>query len=179
MENLANSREIAENKLIVLYFINKVNMPVSNLQLIKVILENRLMNYFFLQQSLVELNENGSLSCDLVEEKSFYEITQNGKQALSLLLHMLPAGIRFRIDKTVTAAKSKIKNETLITADFVPESESKFYVECKVNEDNFTLLEIKAAVGTRQDALGICANWKKHSPEIYAEIIESLTRKRI
>ena len=43
---ITNNRELAENKLILLYIVDKLNMPVSNLQLTKIVMENKLMNYF-------------------------------------------------------------------------------------------------------------------------------------
>ena len=66
----------------------------------------------------------------------------------------------------------------LTTADYFPESENKFEVVLKTAERDFLLLDLKATVGTKNDALNICENWKKHSPEIYSEIIDSLTKKR-
>ena len=42
----------------------------------------------------------------------------------------------------------------------------------------FDANELKAAVGTKTDARAICENWKNHSSEIYAEIINSLIKKR-
>jgi len=53
--SIVSNKELAENKLILLYIIDKVNIPISNLQITKIILENKFMNYFMLQQLLNEL----------------------------------------------------------------------------------------------------------------------------
>ena len=53
--SIASNRELAENKLILLYILDKLNMPVSNLQLTKIVMENKLMNYFIFQQFLDEI----------------------------------------------------------------------------------------------------------------------------
>ncbi|MCX8129353.1 MAG: DUF4364 family protein [Clostridia bacterium] len=176
--SLGSNRELAENKLILLYILEKINMPVSNLQITKLILENKFMNYFLLQQFLNELSENGFLSTELVEDKTFYAITSSGRQTLEYFTSLIPFGIKGRIDDTITSIRKNIKNETLITADFTPESEKEFVVSCKVNEDNFSLIDLKITVGTRNDARTICDNWKKNSQAIYAEIIDSLIKKR-
>ncbi|HHW49747.1 MAG TPA: DUF4364 family protein [Clostridiaceae bacterium] len=175
---LGSNKELAENKLILLYIIEKINMPVSNLQMVKLILENKFMNYFFLQQHLNELCESGMLVSELIEGKTFYNITPNGRKTLEYFINLIPVGIKMRIDDTISSIRKKIKNETLITADFMPESENEFMVNCKVREDNFTLIDINITVGTKSDARMICENWKKNSQEIYSEILESLTRKR-
>jgi len=56
-----SSKELAENKIILLYIIEKIGMPVSNIQITKLVLEKKLMNYFLLQQRLNELCESGFL----------------------------------------------------------------------------------------------------------------------
>lgn len=173
-----NNKEMAENKIILLYIIDKISLPVSNLQITKLILENKYMNYFFLQQFLNELCDSSFLNMEVVEEKSFYSITQSGKQTLSYFLNLIPFGIKARIDNSMQSVQKNIKNETLITADFTPKSENEFVVSCKVHEDNFSLIDLEITVGSKADARMICDNWKSHSQSIYPEIIESLTKKR-
>lgn len=176
--SLGTSRELAENKLILLYIIDKIDTPINNLQITKVILENRFMNYFLLQQFLNELCESNLLSNNQNEGKNHYTITPTGRQTLSYFVNLIPPGIRVRIDETFADLKKKIKNETYITADFTPENENEFIVSCKVCEDDFFLIDLKVLVGTRSDARAICDNWKNHSQEIYSEIIGSLIKKR-
>jgi len=176
--SLGSTKELAENKLILLYVIEKLNIPVSNLQITKLILENKFMNYFLLQQFLNELCESSLVSSTLVEDKEFYNINENGRQTLNYFINLIPYGIRTRIDNNISAIRKNIKNETLITSDYTPESETKFIVSCKINEDNFSLIDLKVTVGTKNDSLYICDNWKKYSQAIYAEIIDTLIKKR-
>ena len=178
MNSLGSNREVVENKLILLYLIDRINVPVSNLQITKLILENKFMNYFLLQQYLNELYEGKFLEAESTGKKVLYKITQTGKQSLEYFSGLIPSGIKGRIDNSFSAIKKKIRNETLITADFMPESENEFIATCKVGEDNFALMEINVTVGTRNDARSICNNWKKHTQDIYAEIINVLTKIR-
>lgn len=178
MNNPGNNEELVINKLILLYIIDKININVSNLQITKLILENSLINYFFLQQYLNELCDDNMLASEIINKKTFYTISGKGRNTLKYLGHLIPANVRSKIDSTIKAARKKIRNETLITADFIPESESKFTVNCSVHEDDFSLIELRIAVGTKNDARCICDNWKNYSQYIYSEIIESLTRKR-
>lgn len=176
--SLGSSRELAENKLILLYVIDKLSIPVNNLQITKIILENRFMNYFLLQQFLNELCESSFLSSNETDGKTFYKITASGKQTLSYFINLIPIGIKKRIDDSFAYLKKRIKNETYITADYTPENENEYIVSCKVCEDDFSLIDLDIMVGTKADARLICENWKKHSQQIYSEIIESLTKKR-
>lgn len=178
MNSLGSTKEIAENKLILLYVIDKINMPLSNLQLTRLILEKRFMNYFLMQQYLDELCESRLILSESIEGKSVYRITEKGKKTLDYFPGLIPPGIKARIDNTVSATRNTLRNETLITADYTPESENEFIVTCKVHEDDFPLIDLSVTVGTKNDARAICESWKNHSQEIYSEIIEILTRKR-
>lgn len=178
MNSLGSNREIAENKLILLYIIDKTDIPMSNLQITKLILENKFMNYFLLQQYFNELHENKFLTSETQEGKTIYKITKTGRQTLDYFSNLIPAGIKAIMDASFFDIRKSIRNETLITADFTPESENKFIVTCKVGEDNFPLMEVNVTVGTKNDARTVCENWKMHSQSIYSEIIETLIKKR-
>jgi predicted transcriptional regulator len=176
--NFGENAELAEKKLILLYIINKVNMPVSNLQITKIILENKFMNYFFFQQFLTELCENGQLLAETVDEKILYTISQKGTQVLDYFSSHIPVGVKKRIDETISSIRKNIKNETLITADYTPENENEYIVTCKVNEDNFSLIDLKITVGTKSDAREVCNNWKKTLSANILRNNRNLIRKR-
>lgn len=176
--SFTGNKELAENKLILLYIIDKLNLTVTNLQLTKVVLENKFMNYFTLQQLLNELSESNFLNNVDSEGKEAFIITESGKQTLSFFENLIPPGIKGRIDSTISEIKRSIKSELLITADFVSESDSDYSVNLKINEEHFNLIDLKLTVGTKNDARLICNNWKDYSQEIYSDIINILLKKR-
>jgi len=178
MHPLGSTKEVAENKLIILYLINKLEIPLSNIQITRVILENRIMNYFLLQQFLNELLEGNFLEMYTQEGRPLYKITEAGRQSLSFFSEMVPLGIKAHFDGIYKSLRKNIRNETLINADFTPVNDNEFIANCKVGEDDFLLMEINVTVGTKTDAKEICSNWKAHSQEIYSEIINILTKKR-
>lgn len=174
MNPLGSTREIVSNKLIIMYMMHRLDMPVNNGAITRLILETRLMNYFMLQQCLNELCESKLTSFS----HGNYVLTDSGRKTLQYFISKISPGIRKRLDEIIPAARREIEEDLLITADYIPESESKYTVICNMREKGFPLIELKAAVGTKKDALEVCENWKKHSAEIYAEIIGSLTKQR-
>ncbi|MEN6313928.1 MAG: DUF4364 family protein [Clostridiaceae bacterium] len=182
MNSLGSSREIVQNKLIIMYMIDRLNMPVSNSQITGLVLETRLMNYFMFQQCFNELHDGKLIGFHKAEanqdDPDGFRLTRSGKNTLQYFLSLIPPGIKKQMDNMLPDARKEIQTETLVTADFLPESENKFTVTCKMNEKGFPLMELKATVGTKKDARTVCDNWKNHSPEIYAEIIQSLIKNR-
>lgn len=178
MNSLGSNKETAENKLILLYIIDRLDVPITNLQIIKLVLEKRFMNYFLLQQHLNELLEGKLLTMETADGRSMYMITDSGRRTLEYFIHLIPAGLKARMDNTFSTMRKEIRSESLVTADYTPESENKFTAGCKVSEDGFQLLQLDVTVGTKADARLVCENWKKYSQLIYAEIIDSLTKNR-
>lgn len=182
MNSLGSNREIVQNKLIIMYIIDRLKMPVSNNSITKLVLETRLMNYFMFQQSFNELHESKLIeyheAVNTPDNVEGFKLSATGIKTLQYFLNLITPGIRNQLDKTLPDARKEILYDALITADYIPESESKFTVCCRINEKGFQLIELKATVGTKNDARLICDNWKKHSTEIYAEVIESLIKNR-
>ena len=98
--SIASNRELAENKLILLYILDKLNMPVSNLQLTKIVMENKLMNYFIFQQFLDELCSLKFISPKITDNKTYYTITPSGKQTLDYFVNHIPKGIKLIINNS-------------------------------------------------------------------------------
>ena len=77
-----NSAELAENKLLVLYTLQRLNRLISNSQLTEILLQNNLINYFTLQQCISELEESNFIHYDKVNEKNLLE-TNSEKMAVA------------------------------------------------------------------------------------------------
>lgn len=184
MNPLGSSKEIVQNKLIIMYILHRLNIPASNGTITKLVLETRLMNYFMFQQCFNELCESGLVELmsgngdGKAELPGGYILTKSGSNTLQYFINLITPGIKKQLDKIAPAVRREIETDSLITADYIPESEDKFTVICNIREKGFPLIEIKAAVGSKKDALSVCENWKNHSSDIYAEIIESLTKQR-
>ncbi|HHV60547.1 MAG TPA: DUF4364 family protein [Clostridiaceae bacterium] len=172
------NREAAENKIILLYTVEKANMPISNLQITKILMENRMMNYFVLQHFLTDLCENGHLQTEKKDNQTFYSITDSGKKLLSYFLNIVPAGFKKTIDEAIYSFRRSKKYETAIKAEYTAKSENDFIVKLSICEGDFSLIELNIAVGSRDNAREICSRWKSNPQEIYSEIIETLTKER-
>ncbi len=178
MNLLGSNREIVENKLILLYILDTLDMQLSDLQLTRIILENSLMNYFYLQQFLSDLAGLKLLEKCTENGRNLYSVTHRGRETLRTLGSKIPAGTRKRMEQFLVSRKQSIRREILVTADYIPENEHKYYVSLGIHEDSFSLIEMNISVGSRKDAREICSNWKRHSKYIYAEIIDSLIKQR-
>lgn len=165
----------ADSKLILLYLINKIDIPLTNSQISQFAMEENFMHYFTLQQSLSEMVENGYLESTQENNDTHYTITGEGLTTLGYFEKQIPPYIRNTINKYVNDNRKSIKRDYEITANYFYVHESNEYmVKCGVYDDETVLMEINVSVVNREQAKFICANWKQNVNKLYGSILLEL-----
>ena len=174
MNFMEETRENAENKVLLLFFADKVRMPVSGMQLTRIMLEHRFMNYFHMQQCLHELADNRFLSLEKREGTDFYAITPEGMKILGLFGSLIPDGVRTRLQSGISEIRTGLMRETSVTADSLLVTEDEYQVTLRIAESDIPLFETRMSVGSRDDARLICRNWRENAITLYPQLIALL-----
>jgi len=172
-----DSEILAENKVLILYILNKLNKPIDNDNLLQLILSIKDMNYFYFQQFLLDLLENKYIIGYTKEDKTMYKITDAGIETLSLTDDLLPGIMKLQIDNALKAEVDEIQNLNHAVSEFTPRNEDEFIVTCKLLKNNVTNFEIKLQADSRDEAKAIAEKWENNYNEIYPIILEILTEK--
>lgn len=175
MKLTSDSKTLAENKVLILYILNKVKKPISSENLLKLVLSIQDMNYFYFQQFVLDLLETRYITSHSIENEPIYEITELGEETLSLTQDLLPGIIKLKVDSTIKTELNEIEEASSVTSEFVAYRENEFTVKCKIIENNSTIFEVQSFAGSRDQAKMIADNWEKNSSKIYPEIMKLLT----
>ncbi len=163
------------NKLLLLYLIDKMDMPLTNSQISQFILEESFMTYYVLQQTLSEMVADGYLEKALDNNATRYNITQEGITTLEYFEKHLSIEDRAKIVKFVSSNRRTIKKDFETTANyFYDHVNDEFTVKCGIYEDDRTLMEINVSVVNREQAKLICNNWKQNVSLMYQNILMKL-----
>lgn len=177
MKLASDNETLAENKALILYLLNKVNKPLENTAFYKLLLTFEDMNYFYFQQFLLDLMENKYILKGTSDKnETIYEMTDEGRQAISLVQDLIPGFTRFQIDNKFKEDLRSIEDEYSITADFIPESENSYTVVCKITENGKVTFEVRTFAGSREHAKSIVDNWKKNAVKLYPKMLKMLTK---
>jgi len=171
----ADNETLAQEKILILYLINKINKPITVNELLKITDNIKEINYFYLQQFLLDLENLKYIVSYQKNELLVYEITKEGIYNLELLKDLLPGIIKLKIDTLAKELFDKLEDEVAVLAEYFPEGENKFIVKCKLIENHSTLLELSIFAGSINQAKTISQNWKNNCIEIYPKIIDLLT----
>ena len=167
--------ELAENKLLILYILQKINHPVSYKELLELVISISDMNYFDFQQFLQDLLDDRFVIKYIEDEDEFIELTDEGINALNLTIDMLPGITKLKVDSSFKEQYNKIKDEFSVFAKYTPTSENSFTVNCKIIENNQTVFNLETVANSKEQAKEIVDNWNSKAENIYPEILKLLT----
>lgn len=175
MKLTSDNETLAENKVLILYILNQIGKPITKDALLNLVLAVTDLNYFYFQQFLLDLLENGYIINYDKDDNNFYEITNFGKETLDLTKEIIPGITKLRVDSNLKKEMENFENEHSIIAEYTPRKENYFDISCKIVERNETIFEVKTFVGSQKQATDIVHNWKNHANEMYPALLKILT----
>lgn len=171
----SESLKRADNKLMILYLLEKLDTPLSNAQINDFFVQENLLGYFELQKCLAEMVEAGYVDKHVEGSFARYGITHEGQQTIGYLEKRIPHYIRTRISAFASKNRKHIKRSFAVMANYFYDHDTKeFIVKCGVYDDDMTLLELTLSMVTREQAKHICKNWRANSSELYQSFISQL-----
>lgn len=173
MKNTTN--DLTVKKLILLYILDNIDLLLTNVQLTEIVMQDSLMNYFLLQQYLLDLIKVKYIQVITENDKHFYKITNDGRRVLNYFEKRIPYITREKILNRLSNKRNGIKEASEVISDYFPYNENEYSVECKIIENRTPLIELKVSVGSKAQAKNICEKWKKSSQIMYSKIIAALT----
>ena len=171
-----NSSDLAENKLLILYILKTLKEPISNSQLTDLVLENRFINYFTLQEYLTELEDAEFIAYKQIKNKDLITLTEKGENVLSFFGNRISPTQKELFDNYIADKIDTIKKELYIQSDYFPTKDNNFLVDLKAFEGDSILMDLKLSVPSKKHAITLCNKWQNSSSDIYNEIINYLLK---
>lgn len=168
---------LAENKVLILYILNKLQNPITNDGLLRLVLSVMDMNYFYFQQFLLDLLEKGYIISSTNDGHTLYDITNFGKETLELTQDILPGIIKLRVDANFKDELDTFENKHSIIAEYTLNSDNSYNITCKIIDSNDTVFEVRTFAGSRDQAKEIVDNWNENADKMYPAILDILTNK--
>lgn len=173
MKSDSDKNNLAENKVLILYILTRLDKDITNDGLYKITSSVNGINYFYFQQTLKDLVDTNLVGYPK-DDETIVKITSEGKKAYSLTKELLPGIIKLKADTIFEDELASIEEESSITSEFIPKNEDEYTVKCKIVENNETIFEVETFAGSRDRAKKICDNWNNNASELYPKIIDLL-----
>lgn len=163
-------------KLLICYLLSSIPQGLSKTDLINVLQDNNLANYFEVASAFDELLKQGNLT-EAQEEENFYTVTASGKMIAQELDVSLPISIREQVLSAALSlmAQQKRERENTVT---IAKIENGCQVECHISGGEMDLMSFTLYVPDMMQAKLVKRNFQKDPQLIYSCMLAALTRNQ-
>lgn len=165
-------KQMAQNKLIILYLLSKLGFRLNQFQIMKVNAENSLMNFFDLMECLFEMCESKLLEEIQTADSKYYSITKLGEETLKIFKKELLVSTQKKIDAYCHDKMNELKLESETRGEFIKIRDDEYLVTLKITENSSKIFEVNLTVCSSRDANRIIENWQKNSLHTYQCVLE-------
>ena len=161
-------------KLIILYFLSKVDYPLTNAEISGFLLEREYTNYFTIQEVISDLLDSEFISSTQIRNSSYFQLTPAGRETLSYFDSQISDQIKDEIEAFLKENSYKLRSETSTPAEYFETKKGEYTVHLKIIERESTLLDLSYIVPSESKAIEICDNWKNRNEEVYSTLFDLL-----
>lgn len=169
-----DSGVLADKKLMILYLLSKMDIPMTKSQITNAILENNLIDFFTFQQCISELEESGMITQITHQKKQCFTTTEAGKKAIEIFEQRISKDTSDIIISYISKNKENLKKESQVIAEYNKIGDKEYIVNLKVIEKELVLMDLKLSVVSAKQAKQVCEKWKSSSEKIFRQLIGSL-----
>lgn len=154
--------------------LNKVKFKLTYSQISNFLLEKEYTSYMTLQQVICDLQESELVKADASMNRTFFSITEEGRNTLSYFENRIADSIIAEIDAFLAEKHLELKNEAAITARYYKTTSGEYEAELVAREKDVELVNIKISVPADDMAETICESWYSKNEQIYKYLMETL-----
>ena len=166
--------ERISNKLLVLFTLDKMEMPVKEELLLSICsIDNQWIPYFYCKQVITDLNEAGFITkIDDSNNDPMFTLTEDGRTCLLHFYNDIPKSIRDTVTEFARNSRIDYKRKQEFYSNYQKNADGSYTVNMGILEITKPIMEIKIVVPTNSKAISINSNWNKKAPEVYKNIFD-------
>ena len=121
-----------------------------------------------------QLCEKCAAKPDTLMNRTYFSITDEGRDTLSYFGNRIGDAIRHDIDAYLDEKHLELQSEASITADYYKSTSGEYEAQLIAREKDVELVNIKLSVPTAEMAVSICDSWQKKNQKIYQYLMSEL-----
>ncbi len=172
---MENSIKNAQDKLKLLYILNFIDIPLTNIEISNYILEYEMMDYFTLQLLLCDLRDAKFTTINHSNGKEYYFVSEAGKAALEMFNEKLPEYFIKEVEKNFFHIKKHIKKQRELVGHYYKRKDDEYIVSLQVTENLTTIFNLSINVPDEYTAKNIIKKWEISPENIFGQIMNILT----
>lgn len=161
-------------KLIVLYMLDQISVPLGKSTINDFILNKGYTNYLTLQQAIGELIDNQLVSHKKEANRILLSITKEGSDTVKFFENRISDAIKEEVRQFLLTNNNRLKNDYSLASNYYKSVSGEYEAQLIAKEKDILLMDLRISVPTEEIAEDVCLNWKKRSEEIYQMLTQML-----
>lgn len=171
MERHGFIHDMLDVKVLILYVMSLVEVPVSAQTIYELCLQDDCLSYMDVQQAIPQMVETGHLHA---LDDGMFCITDKGRDTEQLTTDSIAFPVRHRAKLAVENLNSAAKREQYIQTDVRQDEKGDYVVAMTMNDHNGRLMHLELTMPTRQQAGKVEAAYRKNPDLVYQSVIIGL-----
>ena len=164
----------SENKLIILYALSQLG-PCTAMQLLQFLVEMDLMNYFTMQLSLSDMQEQGQLSRQNHPLGDLLILTREGEYAIEVFAQRIPVSRRQLINRQAPQWRECFRLEQLAPAESFTLQDGRLCLRLRLLEGASTLMDILLTLPPGNSFTFLEKRWHSAAQTVYNTVTLTLS----
>ncbi len=186
-ENIRKMTDMADTEIkdlptlniLICYLLYRIEKPVESEQLYEIAMETGIISYFYYQDSVDYLINNGLITIENIDGKKYYIIQSKGKACAEQLKSYAPKSCRDKIVSVALKYFARLKYEQEIIVDYLPD-ENGCYIYIRCIDPKYDLMDMKLFAPDLEQAKLVGEKIMLNPSGFYRKIIElALSNKEI
>ncbi len=169
-----NNESINLYKIMILYMLSKVDIPLTVKQISDFITGAGYTDYLTLSATISFLKDNNFLTATTKRNRTYLALTEDGANTLKMLKDNLSDSLMEDMNNYLKENKISFKEEYLIMSDYSKAEDGRYVATLSVREQTSDLVNISITVPDEEMAIEVCDNWQKKNKDIYKYLVEQL-----
>ncbi len=168
--------KIPVSKLVILFLFNSLEIPLNELQVVRILTDHDWANYFDVKENLFELADSGMLEKRETPHGVYLSITPSGKASIELFYKDIMLSVREQIAQFSKTHVDELAREADLFSDYIKVSDSEYRVTLKILFKTRPTFELEIFVYSKEEAETLIRNWQAGAKNIYQHIYTELMK---
>ena len=165
--------EIPETKILILYALNCLSMPVTTDRLAELVMIDEGVDYFNYCQALGEMAESAHVLVSAASGQTFYSISPRGYEVSELMDNQLSFSLKTAIRQGARMIEESVERDSFITTEAFRRGGIPC-VCCELTDGADPVLHIELMLNDTSQGAAIARNFRKNAEGIYERVLKIL-----
>lgn len=174
---LSNIDDIYAIKILLCYFLKKINRPVTPDQLLEIATGSNIVNYFSYNHAVSSMLEGGLIQLKEIDGEECYVLSEKGADGAEEFKTMAPITAREKLLAEGLKFFSKLKNDNMVNFE-INETEKGCELRCVCSDNGVTLMDLSLFAPDVEHAEFIRKKIKQNPQAFYAKVMDYILENK-